>query len=177
VNPAEWPLGYDAADGGTTASVGAVVDGRTLVYAGAGDSCALLGVPPAKRAAGGAPRTVELVPEHSPTNLHDFASRLHSTGVHVVYDHPDMFENQPANLIPVFERDASAPGGWVLSQPNLEKAEKLGARTPAWPLPHARISHASALRTPLYPPLASPPFGRLRAQDGARRSRDGGHDA
>jgi hypothetical protein len=36
------PLGYDVVDGGTTASVAALVDGRTLVYAAVGDSCSVL---------------------------------------------------------------------------------------------------------------------------------------
>ena len=55
----EWPLGFDAADGGTTCSIGALLDGRVLVYAAAGDSCSLLGVPQSAR---GAARTIELVP-------------------------------------------------------------------------------------------------------------------
>ncbi len=127
----DWKLGHDAADGGTTASVAALVDGRTLVYATVGDSCGVLAVPPSegKRVSeGGGSMGVtvdELVAEHSPTNLREFTSRLCHTGVHVVYDHPDMFDDQPNNLVPVFARTAPH-GTWELSDANLKRAEELG---------------------------------------------------
>ena len=37
------------------------------------------------------------------------AARLHKTGVHVVFDHPAMFDDQPASLLPVFTK--TGPGG------------------------------------------------------------------
>jgi len=120
VDEEEWPLGYDAADGGTTASIGALIDGRTLIYASAGDSCSLLGLP----AASGAPITTELVPEHSPTNQKCWEERLQHTGVHVVFDHPDMFDDQPHNLLPIFTRDNK--GGWHIADSTLTRADELG---------------------------------------------------
>ena len=45
VDEEEWPLGYDAVDGGSTASVAAIIDGKTLVYAAVGDSAGLLAIP------------------------------------------------------------------------------------------------------------------------------------
>ena len=65
-------------DGGSTASVAAIIDGSTLVYAAVGDSCSLFGVPAPTR--GGTPTTIELIPEHSPTNAQEWADRLHKTG-------------------------------------------------------------------------------------------------
>ena len=38
----------------------------------------------------------------------EWASRLHKSGIHVVYDHPEMFDD-PDNLLNVFEPDKSAP--------------------------------------------------------------------
>ena len=122
VDEDEWPLGFDAADGGTTCSVGALIDGRTLIYAAAGDSCALLGVP--HREDGGGVRTIELVPEHSPTNVNDWEERLCKTGVHVVFDHPDMFDDQPASLIPVFTKNEA--GAWHIADETLTRADELG---------------------------------------------------
>jgi serine/threonine protein phosphatase PrpC len=116
----DWPLGFDAADGGTTVSLGAIVDGRTLVYAAAGDSCALLGVP--TRA--GTMKAIELIPEHSPTNRADWADRMCKTGVHVVFDHPEMFDDQPASLIPVWTPDGR--GGWEIAESTLQRADELG---------------------------------------------------
>ena len=71
----------------TRGQVGALIDGATLVYAAAGDSCSLLGVP--QRATEGRPgvpgkpadaRTIELIPEHSPVNQKCWEERLWSTG-------------------------------------------------------------------------------------------------
>ena len=77
VDESDWHLGYDAVDGGTTGSVAAVIDGRTLVYAAAGDSCAIMG------ADGTSDDQLLLVDEHSPTNEAEWASRLHKSGIHV----------------------------------------------------------------------------------------------
>ena len=144
----EWPLGFDAADGGTTCSVGALIDGRTLVYAAAGDSCALLGVPLGKRAAAKAGeaesafKTIELVPEHSPTNLNDWATNLCHTGVHVVFDTgPDMFDDQPKSLLPIFTKDGK--GGWEISNATLQKADDMGCG-----LKTERGDRASVVMTP-----------------------------
>ena len=65
-----------------------MIDGRTLVYAAVGDSCGVFARP---SKGGGAMVVEELVPEHSPTYVKDWAERLHNTGVLAVYDHPDMF--------------------------------------------------------------------------------------
>ena len=50
VDEEDWPGGYDAVDGGATASVAVVLDGRTLIYGAVGDSAGLLAVPAAARA-------------------------------------------------------------------------------------------------------------------------------
>ena len=138
VDDDEWPLGFDAADGGTTCSVGVLLDGRHLVYAAAGDSCSLLGVPNASK---GAARTIELIPEHSPTNQNDWELRLHKTGVHVVFDHAAMFDDQPASLLPVFTKDAD--GGWHISEATLARADELGCG-----LKTERGDRASVVMTP-----------------------------
>jgi len=119
VDEEEWELGYDAVDGGTTASVAAIIDGRTLVYASAGDSCGVF----AKPTKGGELAVEELVPEHSPTYIKDWEQRLHNTGALVVYDHPDMFEG-PENLLHVFCRDGK--GGWKLDEESLRRADSAG---------------------------------------------------
>ena len=139
----EWPLGFDAADGGTTCSVGAYIDGRTLVYAAAGDSCALLGVPcRSEDGERGAFAVEELVPEHSPTNVDDWSQRLCKTGVHVVFDTgPDMFDDQPASLLPIFTKDGK--GGWEISDATLAKADELGCG-----LKTERGDRASVVMTP-----------------------------
>ena len=72
----DWPLGYDAVDGGSTASVAAIVDGRTLVYAAVGDSAGILAQP-----GGGEAKVEELVAEHAPVRLDEWVARLHSTGI------------------------------------------------------------------------------------------------
>lgn len=123
VDEEEWELGYDAVDGGSTASVAAIIDGTTLVYAAAGDSCSLFGVPAPTR--GGTPTTIELLPEHSPTNAAEWADRLHETGIHVVYDHPEMFESED-NLLNVFEPDPSGKGAWRLSETSIQRADEAG---------------------------------------------------
>ena len=147
----EWPLGFDAADGGTTCSVGAYIDGRTLVYAAAGDSCALLGVPNTAAARGGSSATpeeegafvvTELVPEHSPTNPQDWSERLCKTGVHVVFDTgAEMFDDQPASLLPIFTKDGK--GGWEIAEATLKKADDLGCG-----LKTERGDRASVVMTP-----------------------------
>ena len=128
---------YDAADGGTTASVCALIDGRTLVYAAAGDSCGLLGL---SKRGGGAPHVDELVPEHAPTNLACW-ERLRHTGVHVVFDHEAMFDDQPHNLLPIFTDDGK--GGWEIAQSTLERADELGCG-----LKTERGDRASVVMTP-----------------------------
>ena len=50
---------------------------HTLVYAAAGDSCAIMG------ADGTSDDQLLLVDEHSPTNEAEWASRLHKSGIHV----------------------------------------------------------------------------------------------
>ena len=50
--------------------------------------------------------------------------RLQHTGVHVVFDHPDMFDDQPHNLLPIFTRDNK--GGWHMADSTLSRADELG---------------------------------------------------
>jgi len=124
VDESEWELGYDAVDGGTTGSVAAIIDGRTLVYASVGDSCGVFAVPGKPDAQGRtAIKVDELVPEHSPTYVKDWAERLHHTGVLAVYDHPDMFEG-PEHLYHVFCPDGA--GGWILDQDSIRRADDAG---------------------------------------------------
>ena len=62
--------------GGTTASVAALIYGRTLVYAMSGDSSSIYAAPPELGAGKSAPlRVEELIPEHSPTNLAEWCVR------------------------------------------------------------------------------------------------------
>ncbi|EOD13520.1 hypothetical protein EMIHUDRAFT_444364 [Emiliania huxleyi CCMP1516] len=118
VEEEDWPLGYDAVDGGSTASVAAIVDGRTLVYAAVGDSAGILAQP-----GNGEAKVEELVAEHAPVRLDEWVARLHSTGIEVVYDHPDMFEGED-QLLRVFDRDAT--GAWRLSEEALRRADEMG---------------------------------------------------
>lgn len=74
VEESDWELGYDAVDGGTTASVAAVVDGRTLIYASVGDSCGVF----AKPNKADKLDVFEIVPEHSPTNMKVSIPNWHS---------------------------------------------------------------------------------------------------
>ncbi|KAL3923647.1 MAG: hypothetical protein SGPRY_004154, partial [Prymnesium sp.] len=119
VEESDWELGYDAVDGGTTASVAAVVDGRTLIYASVGDSCGVF----AKPNKADKLDVFEIVPEHSPTNMKDWEERLHKSGALVVYDHPDMFEG-PEHMLHVFCRDGK--GGWKLDDESLRRADEAG---------------------------------------------------
>jgi hypothetical protein len=80
-------------------------------------------VPAATR--GGEPTTVELIPEHSPTNMDEWADRLHRSGIHVVYDHPEMFDSED-NLLNVFEADPTGEGKWRLSTTSIERADAAG---------------------------------------------------
>jgi len=168
VDEEDWDLGYDAVDGGSTASVAAILDGKTLVYAAVGDSCSLFGVPAATR--GGEPTTVELIPEHSPTNVDEWAERLHKSGIHVVYDHPEMFESED-NLLNVFEADPTGKGKWRLSETSIKRADAAGCALetehPLQPLA-APCSPSPPLTTTPHRPSLSP---QVRLQDGARRSR------
>ena len=66
-----------------------LLDGRTLVYAAVGDSCGLLAVP----AAGAAAKVEELIAEHLPTKVDEYAARLcHHPELLVVYSSAHMFE-------------------------------------------------------------------------------------
>ena len=113
---------WDAVDGGTTASVMALIDGERIVYAAVGDSAGLIAV----RAGGGAPHLTELVAEHSPTRLDEYTARLARGGGMVVYschDPDDM------HLYPVFRPDCK--GGFELDPESIARcdAEGLGFKT------------------------------------------------
>lgn len=125
VDEEDWPLGYDAVDGGSTASVAAILDGKTLVYAAVGDSCSIFAVPPKTKGPDARASSWEIIPEHSPTNLNEWAERLHSSGIHVLYDHPDMFDG-PEFMLHVFCADKSAPSGWKLDDDAIRRADEAG---------------------------------------------------
>ena len=61
--------------------------------------------------------------EHSPTRVDEYAARLCPPPVHVVYDHPDMFD-APANMLHVFCADGK--GGWKLDDESLRRADEVG---------------------------------------------------
>ena len=99
----------EAADGGTTATVIALLDGATLVCAQVGDSSALLGGTGAARPSvggagggGGAPPVVYemLVEEHSATNAPEYQRILRSGSrgemVQFVYETPGLLEEGTA---------------------------------------------------------------------------------
>ena len=119
VDPDEWPLGYDAVDGGTTASIAAIIDGRRLIYAAVGDSAGVL-------AAGdeGSADIYELVEEHSPTRRDEWKARLSTGGAEVVYDVPDLFDEDDENLLRVFCRGES--GEWQLDADATSTADARG---------------------------------------------------
>ena len=97
---------WDAADGGTTATIAAVLQGRGLVTSVVGDSAALLMAREVhNRGTEGASsaRHEVLVEEHSPTNLPEYVRmRALSSGARLkfVYDCPDFEE------FDIFSRDA-----------------------------------------------------------------------
>merc|ERR1719446_1129485 len=97
-------MGYDVVDGGSTASVGVLIDGRSLVYAAVGDSAGILAVP--------------AVPDSgvSPNEPRKQPCR-------VVYDHEALFDG-PEHQIDVFCKDAR--GGWKLSAENARRADEMG---------------------------------------------------
>lgn len=104
------PLGYDVVDGGTTATLAALLDGRTLVVAAVGDSCGVLAT-----CARGRVRARELVPEHSALNKAEF-ELIGKGGCSFVYEYPDMFER---GHLPVWETGAKVrtAGGAVPARP------------------------------------------------------------
>jgi hypothetical protein len=104
-------------------------------------------VPAATR--GGEPTTVELIPEHSPTNMDEWADRLHRSGIHVVYDHPEMFDSED-NLLNVFEADPTGEGKWRLSTTSIERADAAGC---ALETEHP-LQPLAAPCSPLQPPAA-----------------------
>lgn len=126
VDELDWRLGYDAIDGGTIASVLAVLDGHKLVYAAAGDSCGVLAKVSAAEAAappsGGEAAVLEMLPEHCPSNLQEWTERIHSTGALVVYSHPAMLDG-PEHLLHVFHRDGDA---WAFDEASRAAAEEAG---------------------------------------------------
>ena len=98
---------------------------------------------------GGEPTTVELIPEHSPTNMDEWADRLHRSGIHVVYDHPEMFDSED-NLLNVFEADPTGEGKWRLSTTSIERADAAGC---ALETEHP-LQPLAAPCSPLQPPAA-----------------------
>eukprot|EP00306_Pavlova_sp_CCMP459_P000984 CAMPEP_0185179072 /NCGR_PEP_ID=MMETSP1139-20130426/31827_1 /TAXON_ID=298111 /ORGANISM="Pavlova sp., Strain CCMP459" /LENGTH=672 /DNA_ID=CAMNT_0027744907 /DNA_START=152 /DNA_END=2171 /DNA_ORIENTATION=- len=109
------PLGYDVVDGGTTATIAALVDGRTLVYAMIGDSCGVLA-----STLNGRVHARELVPEHSALNQAEY-EKLRRSGLLFVYEYPDMYD---LGHLPVWEEDAE--GKVVLSQESIEQVDSYG---------------------------------------------------
>ena len=107
---AEW----DAADGGTTATVAVLLHGRTLVVAAVGDSSALL----LARDSAGQPVHAALCPDHGPTNVaeYDRMQSHPSQPCRFVYDCPDEAEE-----IAIFHQ--AEDGGTVLDSAALARAD------------------------------------------------------
>jgi serine/threonine protein phosphatase PrpC len=129
----------DAVDGGTTATVIALVDGSTLVHAQVGDSSALLGgvARGGERASDGdGPRVIfsELMEEHSATNVLEYqrvlSSGPRSSMLRFTYDVPDALEDEGAHSLAIFRRSITGRGGgrrFELNDAAKEYAEELGA--------------------------------------------------
>ena len=102
----------DAVDGGTTATIIALLDGATLVMAQVGDSSALLGgtiMEEEGEEGGGEVTFEELMEEHAATNAKEY-ERVLNTGprgklMRFVYDVPDLIdEGKPP---PLFKKGAN----------------------------------------------------------------------
>jgi serine/threonine protein phosphatase PrpC len=94
----------DAVDGGTTATVIALVDGSTLVHAQVGDSSALLGgTIKAGEEGEGEATFEELMEEHAATNVKEYERMLGSGSrgreVQFIYDVPDLIDDGKAPQI------------------------------------------------------------------------------
>mmetsp|Transcript_3480 Transcript_3480/g.7852 ORF Transcript_3480/g.7852 Transcript_3480/m.7852 type:complete len:609 (-) Transcript_3480:633-2459(-) len=113
---------WDAVDGGTTASVAALIDGEHLVFAMVGDSAAIFAIP-SKQGAADEVKVTELIPEHSPTRLDEFIARFSDSAGMVVYNLPDMFDD-PDCMLTVFCPDGS--GSWEVDQANQQAADDQG---------------------------------------------------
>ncbi|KAJ1616891.1 hypothetical protein T492DRAFT_1103858, partial [Pavlovales sp. CCMP2436] len=109
------PLGYDVVDGGTTCTLAALIDGRTLVVAAVGDSCGVLA-----NCAGGRVNTQELIAEHSALSQKEF-ELIGGGGLEFVYEYPDMDSQGP---LPVWELDAK--GKAVLCQHSIQAVDSYG---------------------------------------------------
>jgi len=108
---------WDTVDGGTTATIAAVLRGSTLVVAGVGDSsCLLLGQDSAGKAA-----HEQLLAEHSPTNLDEFV-RMQALpsrpNLKFIYDCPDCED------FPIFT--FAADGTACLDAEGLQQADEQG---------------------------------------------------
>ncbi len=116
----------EAADGGTTATVIALVDGATLIHAQVGDSTALLG----GSHADGDVDFVELMEEHSATNPGEYERVLGSGArgklLRFVYDVPGLTDEGKAP--PIFQKKRG-PDGYDLDIKSRRTAEVYG--TPA----------------------------------------------
>ena len=109
------PSKWDAVDGGTTTSVVLILRNEAAIIATVGDSSVLM---LGRRSNDGAPATMLLLEEHSPTSLKEY-ERLRSTSsskVRFVYDCPDFEEFE------IFELD-TATGGARLSTDGLANAD------------------------------------------------------
>jgi len=109
------PSKWDAVDGGTTTSVVLILRNEAAIIATVGDSSVLM---LGRRSDDGAPATMLLLEEHSPTSLKEY-ERLRSTStskVRFVYDCPDFEEFE------IFELD-TATGGARLSTDGLANAD------------------------------------------------------
>jgi len=69
------------------------------------------------------PEVHEFIAEHSPTRVDEWCARLAGTGVLVVYNHPDMFDD-PDCLFHVFKPDGK--GGWAVNEESIRKSDDAG---------------------------------------------------
>ena len=138
----------EAADGGTTATIIALLDGATLVHAQVGDSSALLGGMMSRD--DGNPGEVafeELMEEHSATNAREYA-RVLSTGprgklLNFVYDVPELIDQGKVNECTTFKVLGTAGG-----MPELNVRAKRQAEVYGVPAKNARGDLPTILLTP-----------------------------
>jgi len=149
----------EAADGGTTATVIALLDGATLVHAQVGDSSALLGgVIGADEGEGeGEVAFEELMEEHSATNVREY-ERVLGTGprgklLNFVYDVHDLIESGKTDQCRIFKKSA---GQWELDVRSKRLAEVHGT-----PAKNARGDLPAILLTP---DQDAPPYSTMEPQ-------------
>ena len=139
----EGVLHAEAADGGTTATVIALLDGETIIHAQAGDSSALLGGRRRDVSEGNEEASIafeEMLEEHSATNPSEYARVLSTPRgglLRFVYETPELWDQNGAQssadkkkrpLPPeVFRRELSTGEGYELDARAHMRAKLQGA--------------------------------------------------